>query len=141
MANWYYNENGEKRGPISSAELRSRTGQGLLKHDDYVCREGMSVWVVAKQVPEFFPDTASSPPPQSSPLPPPLKAKGLIDSAVELQTCPRCASHVSPEARECPACQFAVLEYLGNTRLANTTELCRFPGGQKHYRTLFYKND
>ena len=73
MANWFYTENGEQRGPISSADLKGRAEKGLLKPDDHVWQEGMTAWMPAKQIKELFPVVPPPPPPKASPPPPPVQ--------------------------------------------------------------------
>lgn len=51
MAQWYYLENGEQRGPISEEEILSLVAQGTVKSEDYVWNSEMSDWQPAGSVP------------------------------------------------------------------------------------------
>jgi hypothetical protein len=109
MASWFFIENGEQRGPISSAELKSRADQGLLKPDDHVWQEGMASWVAAKQVGEFFSPIASPPPlPPKNSLPPAQSHKASppspgiapkLDPLESLKSNPTVAKMLDPKNR------------------------------------------
>ena len=51
---WYYAKNGERRGPVSLAKLRSLAEDGWLAPADPVWRAGMADWVPARDVDELF---------------------------------------------------------------------------------------
>lgn len=52
-SNYFYEQNGERFGPFSSAELRDLASDGRLRPDARVLKEG--VWNYAGQIPELFP--------------------------------------------------------------------------------------
>lgn len=58
---WYYSRDGEDRGPVSSAELKSLAAKGLLRRTDLLWKEGMAEWKPAGDFSRLFPegDTAS----------------------------------------------------------------------------------
>lgn len=71
MANkWFYSQDGVRRGPVSSAELRQLAREGVLKPQDLLWKEGMAEWLPASKTQGLFPDvgpgTAASPPPLPS---------------------------------------------------------------------------
>jgi uncharacterized protein (TIGR03067 family) len=71
MANqWYYSKNGDKCGPVTSAELKALAGAGKLLPTDLVWKEGISSWKPAGKVNGLFPAApmaiplfAAAPPP------------------------------------------------------------------------------
>lgn len=77
---WYYSENGERRGPTSEGELRALIDQGNVTANDLVWRDGLADWTPVSQTSEFSgsgtsasgPAAASTP--VSSPYSPPQAA-------------------------------------------------------------------
>jgi len=62
--NWHYAKGGEKRVPITAAQLKELATSGQLAQDDLVWREDMKEWRKASTVKGLFPEqTAMSPPP------------------------------------------------------------------------------
>jgi hypothetical protein len=60
MANqWYYSKNGDKRGPVTGAQLKALAEAGKLRPTDLVWKEGMPSWQPAGKVKGLFP---ASPP-------------------------------------------------------------------------------
>ena len=53
MANWYYGENGEQRGPVEEHELRGLIAAGKVGSDTIIWREGMEGWKKLSEVPEW----------------------------------------------------------------------------------------
>lgn len=53
MANWYYGENGEQRGPVEEHELRGLIAAGKVGGDTIIWREGMENWRKLSEVPEW----------------------------------------------------------------------------------------
>lgn len=51
---WYYLDGGERRGPISTIELKQRVADGKLREESPVWREGFTGWVIAGRVPGLF---------------------------------------------------------------------------------------
>ena len=66
---WYYEKNGEKRGPFTADELRSHASQGQFAPTDLVHRDGMEKPIPASKVKGLFPA-----PEKISPLPKPAEA-------------------------------------------------------------------
>lgn len=75
MAEWYYSENYEQRGPVGEAELRNLWTMGTVTDDTLVWREGMTDWTPfssalkeggAASTPPTSPPVHSSPPLSSS---------------------------------------------------------------------------
>ncbi len=60
MSSWYYAKNGQKIGPIESAQLRSLAVSGQLGPDDMVLQEGRQQWSKASSIKGLFP-TATVP--------------------------------------------------------------------------------
>ena len=44
MADWYYTQNGEQRGPVSPAQLKQLAQSGQLQPTDLVFKEGGKEW-------------------------------------------------------------------------------------------------
>ncbi len=44
MADYYYTKDGERRGPVPEAELRSLVGSGAVESADYFWTQGMTDW-------------------------------------------------------------------------------------------------
>jgi TM2 domain-containing membrane protein YozV len=51
---WYYSVNGDRQGPISSADLKKLAEAGTLKAADLVWKDGMADWAEAKTVKGLF---------------------------------------------------------------------------------------
>jgi len=62
---WYILKNGERNGPFSQTELRSRAESGLLDRDALVWRDGLTDWVAAGTIKGLF---LAPPPAPTSPL-------------------------------------------------------------------------
>ncbi len=79
---WHYSINGEKLGPVGSAELKRLADAGTLSPSDLVWREGLAAWVAAESVKGLFTQPAafrtsvssssSIPPELPSTQPPPI---------------------------------------------------------------------
>jgi TM2 domain-containing membrane protein YozV len=65
-AEWYYAHDGDRRGPVSEAEIQSLAAAGRLRPDDLVWQAGMETWTQAARVPGLLPPAAAAAPP---PLP------------------------------------------------------------------------
>ena len=50
---WYYAQNGEQKGPVSTEALRDMIAIGQLSLDDLVWKTGLAEWVKASQAREF----------------------------------------------------------------------------------------
>jgi hypothetical protein len=70
VSQWYYNDGGEQRGPVTRERLTELLGAGKLDADTLVWQEGMSDWKPASALPGF----AAAAPPASSPYAPPQAA-------------------------------------------------------------------
>lgn len=64
---WYYTGDGERRGPVTSAELKQLAASGVITPDDLVWREGMKKWTPARKVQGLH--SATLPPPIEEPQP------------------------------------------------------------------------
>ena len=51
---WYYSVNGDRQGPIGSADLKKLAEAGTLKPGDLVWKDGMTDWAQAKSVKGLF---------------------------------------------------------------------------------------
>jgi len=59
-SHWYYAQDDQQLGPVSSAELRKLAASGQLAPDDLVWRDGMEDWVTARVVKGLFPRGAET---------------------------------------------------------------------------------
>lgn len=64
MANWYYGEGGEQRGPVEEHELRGLIAAGKVSGETIIWREGMENWQKLSEVPEWSDQIVS---PQAQP--------------------------------------------------------------------------
>ena len=61
---WYYTEQGQRKGPISEEELKQLASSGQLKPADLVWKQGMASWGPASSVEGLvFPSVEDEPPP------------------------------------------------------------------------------
>src|SRR5437868_2287077 len=169
LDDYYIDEAGETKGPYSKAQLRSMWDHGLITADTQYWAEGMSDWYLVEtllepesQGSQTYPaeiraaDTtarAVSPPeeaipkapvstPQSSARSDPTEAQKLdARGSPPTLKCPKCATHIDPQARVCPACQFPIWEYYENKAKAVRTEMNRIRGSNDDYLLQFYKAD
>lgn len=62
---WYYSIDGDRQGPVGSADLKKLAEAGTLKPGDLVWKDGMADWAQAKSIKGLFggaaPKTASQP--------------------------------------------------------------------------------
>lgn len=68
MANWYYGENGEQRGPVEEHELRGMIAAGKVNASTIVWREGMENWKPLSEIPEWSQQLVT--PPSGTPAAP-----------------------------------------------------------------------
>jgi hypothetical protein len=64
---WFYEEGGKQRGPVTWAELKRMAADGDLSPEDRVWGEGMASWKEARLVPNLFPRHGDGPPPLDLP--------------------------------------------------------------------------
>lgn len=60
MAGYFYTQNKQKRGPVSSAQLKQLAVSGQLQPSDQVMKEGSNKWVPAGSVKGLFPEQAAA---------------------------------------------------------------------------------
>lgn len=85
MANWYYSQNGNEQGPVSSSALKQLATSQKLSPTDLVRKDGKADWQSAGTVPGLFSGKASETAPPPLPTdrvavpvderPPPLPSK------------------------------------------------------------------
>lgn len=73
---WYYEDNGNREGPVTPAALRQLADAGRIRPDTRVWRQGMAQWAPAKAIKGLFADAlpaspSSLPPPAAAPAPRP----------------------------------------------------------------------
>jgi hypothetical protein len=52
---WFYARNGQRHGPVNSAQLTALAKSGQLSPADLIWKEGMTQWVPAGNSPQLFP--------------------------------------------------------------------------------------
>jgi hypothetical protein len=57
---WFYAQNGQQTGPVSTEQLEQLAHSGRLRHTDLVWKEGLPQWVQAKSVTGLFPHRPDS---------------------------------------------------------------------------------
>ena len=67
---WYYSQNNQQQGPVSSEQLKQLAASGGLQPGDLVWKEGMSQWTDARQMKGLFPMQTVANPPVPPPMPP-----------------------------------------------------------------------
>jgi len=77
---WRYSVAGEKKGPVSSSELKQLASAGKLSRTDLIWKEGMANWVLAGKVKGLFPVQETSTPPR---MPPPIDSQPSEDKLIE----------------------------------------------------------
>jgi hypothetical protein len=82
-SDWFYTQNGEKHGPVSSAELRQLATSGQLLPTDLIWKEGMPNWVKASSTTDLFPAGAGTVPPDPAGDTPVAAASSAAASAKE----------------------------------------------------------
>lgn len=50
---WYISRDGEMDGPLSDADMRGAIGRGAVKPEHLVWRDGMALWVEAREIPNY----------------------------------------------------------------------------------------
>ena len=55
---WYYAQQGQRKGPVSEQEIRQLISSSQLQPTDLVWKQGMAQWAKAS---EFFPPSSSDP--------------------------------------------------------------------------------
>jgi hypothetical protein len=51
---WFYSKNGQKIGPIAASQLKILAETGVLLQSDFVWKDGLKEWVLAKQINGLF---------------------------------------------------------------------------------------
>jgi hypothetical protein len=92
---WFAARDGQRKGPLSSAELKAAADAGDLVPTDWVWKEGMAKWVQASSVRGLF--VAAPPAPPS--LPPVFEP---ADSSTK--ACPYCGEKILAVAMKCKHC-------------------------------------
>ena len=94
---WHYSVAGEKKGPISSGELKRLASAGKLSRTDLIWKEGMANWAPAGKVKGLFPVQETSTPPRMPPLPRPIRTQDVIPPPVSPRSSPHEHSAVPPQ--------------------------------------------
>jgi hypothetical protein len=69
---WYYTQQGQQRGPVSTAELKQLAVTNQLLPTDLIWREGLPKWVPAGSTKELFPEPPPTAVASASVAPPPV---------------------------------------------------------------------
>src|SRR5215472_15500213 len=124
---YYIAESGENKGLYSKAQLKSMWDQGLITSDTQYRTERMDDWYLLSTLldPKEGQDLAPQREAQKTDTYDPHSTSPL--------KCPKCATHIAPEARACPACQFSIWEYNQNKAEAKKAEMNRVRGDEGDY--------
>jgi hypothetical protein len=71
VAEWFYTEQGQRRGPVTWQQLQQLATAGQVKPNDLVWKNGMAQWVPASSQAGLFGAPAAPPPAPPAPAPPP----------------------------------------------------------------------
>jgi len=80
--NWFYVEAGQQVGPVDDAQLAEMVRSGKINTETLVWREGMANWQTYREAAGPAIATASTPPPQGSPLQTATVAGRAADEAI-----------------------------------------------------------
>lgn len=72
MAGYFYTQNKQKHGPVSSSELKQLAASGRLQPTDTVMKEGSNKWVAAGSVKGLFGERQAASAPAPAPVPQPM---------------------------------------------------------------------
>jgi hypothetical protein len=107
---WYYAQQGQRRGPVSEVEMTGLVTAGLVTDQTLVWREGMADWQTYGEakagVPVAAPPPVWAPPPEAA-LPGAAQAKAASPALL----CPRCQAPLASvqvglrSEAPCPRCQ------------------------------------
>ena len=101
-ANFWYESNGEQKGPVTAAQLKGFAVSGELRPTDMIWKEGSPDWVTAGSVKGLFPEGTPGLAPPPAPASPPLQAKsssqGMYGPAPDLRQATAAAKEASQEA-------------------------------------------
>jgi len=64
---WYYSQQGQRKGPLSEEQFKQLASSGQLKPTDMVWKSGMDKWIQASKVKGLFASAASNEPPPIAP--------------------------------------------------------------------------
>jgi hypothetical protein len=105
-ANFWYESNGEQKGPVSAAQLKGLANSGELQPTDMIWKEGAPDWVTAGSVKGLFPEGvaaaagATSAPPETAG--PTFQARsssqGMYGAAPDFRQATAAAKEASQEA-------------------------------------------
>ena len=111
---WYWTQNGQRNGPVDTAELKELARSGRLRPTDMIWREGLPNWVSATQAKGLFQDQTSVAGgiPASTPAPPMQPGSAELGK-IQFQ-CSECGKGVSApvekagKSGKCPSCGTAI---------------------------------
>ncbi|MBI3838955.1 MAG: DUF4339 domain-containing protein, partial [Planctomycetia bacterium] len=93
---WYWMQDGQKRGPVATAGLRELVAKGQLKPTDMIWREGLPKWVPAAQAKGLFPaETPTATPVVAAPL---VVAATVVERVTSPQAPPPRRAVTPPQA-------------------------------------------
>jgi RNA polymerase subunit RPABC4/transcription elongation factor Spt4 len=101
---WHYSKGDEKRGPISSADLKQLAASEELSPDDLVWKQDWPEWRPASSIKGLFVRSSPPPPPrQASPSTPALPS-AIAPRSEDEKFCESCGKAINAAAVICPHC-------------------------------------
>jgi len=93
---WYYAQQGQRLGPVSSEQLKELAAAGRLQPSDLVWKEGMAQWAAADRIEGLFSAVQAPTPGSPPPLPPSGTGEMPPLSAAAAAQAPRANTAMQP---------------------------------------------
>ena len=106
---WYYEQHGDRCGPVAFEELGQLAVSGQIQPDNLVWKLGMPEWLSAEQVGGLFPQSVSPPPSASEDVRPPQVPPAAAGFVTDERW------HYEQEGERCGPVSFEELRHLAAT--------------------------
>jgi hypothetical protein len=98
---WYYTDQGQRRGPVSPEQLKQLATSGRIQPSDMVWKQGMAQWAAASEIKGLWPEGVLVP---TSESPPPLPTPQQHQPTTGTRVCEWCRELIHIGALKCPHC-------------------------------------
>jgi len=82
-APWYFAQQGQRVGPVSSTQLKELAASGRLQPSDLVWKEGMAQWAAASEIKGLFPTATQAAAPETPPPLPVVSTGHVVDDSMQ----------------------------------------------------------